>query len=67
MARLTITLRRSLAGRPRRQRAVARALGLRRIDDAVTRADRPAIRGMVAKVRHLVEVRPGPPAGGGAR
>ena len=33
-----------------------RRLGLHRINDSVVKADRPEIRGMIAKVRHLVRV-----------
>jgi len=53
---LKITLRRSRIGRSTRQREVLRGLGLRRINASVLRPDDPAIRGMVAKVSHLVEV-----------
>ena len=47
---------RSLAGRPRNQREVVRSLGLRRIRHEVERIDSPAVRGMVNKVPHLVEI-----------
>ncbi len=47
---------RSLAGRPRTQREVVRSLGLRRIRHEVERLDTPAVRGMVNKVPHLVEI-----------
>ena len=53
---LRITLRRSRIGRSPRQREVLRGLGLRRINASVLRPDDPAIRGMVAKVSHMVEV-----------
>jgi large subunit ribosomal protein L30 len=53
---LRITLRRSRIGSTPRQREVLRGLGLRRINARVVRPDSPAIRGMVAKVFHLVEV-----------
>jgi len=53
---LKITLRRSRIGSTPRQRAVLRGLGLRRINASVLRPDDPAIRGMVTKVSHLVEV-----------
>jgi ribosomal protein L30 len=44
--------------RPKRRPArTVRALGLRRIRQTVTQPDRPEIRGMIAKVAHLVEVR----------
>ena len=47
---------RSLAGRPRNQREVVNSLGLRRIRHEVERVDSPAVRGMVNKVPHLVEI-----------
>jgi large subunit ribosomal protein L30 len=53
---LRIILRKSMIGRRAHQRQVLAGLGLRRIDQAVTRADTPTIRGMIAKVSHLVEV-----------
>jgi large subunit ribosomal protein L30 len=37
-------------------RATIRGLGLRRLHQVVEREDTPAIRGMIHKVRHLVEV-----------
>jgi len=56
VGRLKITLVRSLIGRPEKQRAVVRALGLSRINQAVVREDSPVIRGMVDKVRFLLRV-----------
>ena len=56
--KLEIILRRSPIGHPIPQRLVLKALGLRRIRQCVVREDQPTIRGMVAKVSHLVEVRP---------
>ena len=47
---------RSGVGRPRAQREVLRSLGLRRIRHEVERPDTPAVRGMVAKISHLVEI-----------
>jgi large subunit ribosomal protein L30 len=38
------------------QREVLRGLGLRRIRDEVVREDTPAVRGMVVKISHLVEI-----------
>ncbi len=38
------------------QTATARALGLRRIGDVVTKPDNPSVRGMIFKIMHLVEV-----------
>jgi large subunit ribosomal protein L30 len=57
MAEIQITQVRSLIGRVASQRDTMRSLGLRRIRHTVTQPDRPEIRGMIAKVAHLVEVR----------
>ena len=53
---LRITQVRSLIGSKRDQRETVKSLGLRRIRHTVTQPDRPEIRGMIAKVSHLVEV-----------
>lgn len=53
---LTVTLLRSTIGKDRKQAAVVRGLGLRRIRHAVEVPDTPATRGMIHKVRHLVDV-----------
>jgi len=55
-AQLTITLVRSPIGYPKRQKATLKALGLRRINQTVTRVDNEAVRGMVNSVIHLVAV-----------
>ena len=56
MSTLRVTQRRSRNGSDQRQRDTLRSLGLRRIGQTVEVADSPQIRGMIAKVRHLVEV-----------
>ena len=56
MASLRITWKKSAIGYSWRQRRVIRALGLRHLQHTVERGDTPVIRGMVDKVRHLVEV-----------
>ena len=53
---LRITLVRSTIGRPADQEKTVRSLGLRKLHQTVERPDNPSIRGMVTKVRHLVEV-----------
>jgi large subunit ribosomal protein L30 len=53
---LRITQRRSRNGADQRQRDTLRSLGLRRIGHTVERSDSEQIRGMIHKVRHLVEV-----------
>lgn len=47
---------RSVVGTPRTQRAILTTLGLRRIRHVVERQDTPAVRGVVAKIPHLVEI-----------
>ena len=56
MARLQVTQVRSSIGTKPKQRGTLRALGLRRIGASVTHDDKPEIRGMLAKVPHLVRV-----------
>ncbi|MEM5774601.1 MAG: 50S ribosomal protein L30 [Anaerolineaceae bacterium] len=51
-----ITLIKSIIGYPQRQKDTVHALGLRRINQTVEHADNPALRGMIAKVVHLVAV-----------
>ena len=53
---VTVTLVKSPIGFKNNQAAVVKGLGLRRIRHSVTLKDTPAIRGMIHKVRHLVEV-----------
>lgn len=49
---------RSFIACPRGMRATIRGLGFRRMNQVIEHPDTPAIRGMIAKVRHLVEVEP---------
>jgi large subunit ribosomal protein L30 len=58
MSSLTITQRRSRNGADKSQIDTLRSLGLRRIGHSVERPDSPQLRGMIHKVRHLVEVSP---------
>ena len=53
---VTVTLVKSPTGFNRTQGAVVTGLGLRRVRHTVELKDTPAIRGMIHKVRHLVEV-----------
>jgi large subunit ribosomal protein L30 len=53
---LRITQIRSTIGAKPKTRGTIRALGLRRINHTVELPDRPEIRGMLARVNHLVEV-----------
>jgi large subunit ribosomal protein L30 len=53
---VTVTLMKSPTGFRRNQATVVKGLGLRRIRHSVVLKDTPAVRGMIHKVRHLVEV-----------
>ncbi|MFM8867638.1 MAG: 50S ribosomal protein L30 [Ilumatobacteraceae bacterium] len=58
-ATLTVTQVRSEIGNKPKNRATLRALGLRGIGQTNTLPDRPEIRGMIARVPHLIEVTEG--------
>jgi large subunit ribosomal protein L30 len=53
---LRITLVRSLLGNTERHKRTVRALGLRKMHQTVELKDTPQLRGMVAKVAHMVRV-----------
>lgn len=56
MKKITVTLYRSPIGRTEYQKRVVRGLGLRKLHQRVEHEDKPEIRGMVAKVPHLVRI-----------
>ncbi|MCS6962980.1 50S ribosomal protein L30 [Thermoflexus sp.] len=53
---LRITLTKSPIGYSQRQRRTLRTLGLRHLNDVAEWPDTPVVRGMIAKVSHLVHV-----------
>jgi large subunit ribosomal protein L30 len=53
---LKITLVKSPIGNSERHKATIRALGLRKIGQSVEQKDSLAVRGMLSKVNHLVEI-----------
>ena len=53
---MKLTLRRSLIGVKKDQRATVKALGLRKTGDTRTVADTPDVRGMVSKVAYLLDI-----------
>jgi large subunit ribosomal protein L30 len=56
MSTLTVTQRKSRNGSDQRQLDTLRSIGLRRIGHTVEVTDTPQMRGMLHKVRHLIEV-----------
>lgn len=56
MTHLKVTLRSSTIGRGDKQLATVKGLGLRKIGQSRILENTPAVRGMVKKVLHLVDV-----------
>ena len=56
MARLKVTLKKSPISQKRDQQLTVKSMGLRRLRQSVTLEDTRSNRGMILKVRHLVEV-----------
>ncbi len=56
MGQIKITQVKSIIDRSKRQKATIEALGLRKLNQTVTKDLNPQIAGMIAKVRHLVTV-----------
>ena len=54
--KLKVTLTRSIIGLSPKQEATVKALGLRRIRQSVTHEDSASVRGMIAKVPHVLQV-----------
>jgi large subunit ribosomal protein L30 len=54
--KLNVTLKRSLIGEKPKTRATVASLGLRKIRQTVEHDDTPDVRGMIHRVRHLVDV-----------
>lgn len=55
-SQLSISLKRSPIGHPGKVRIVLLGLGLRKIGQTVSRPNTAQVRGLVNKVRHLIEV-----------
>ena len=54
--KLKIKLVKSPIGYSKDQKATVRALGLRKLNQTVVKEDLPQIRGMIEKVKHLLQV-----------
>ena len=53
---ITIQYYRSSIGYAKKQKEVVRSLGITKLNQTVTREDTPAMRGIVAKVPHLLRI-----------
>ena len=56
MSKIAVVWKKSTIGYPKNQRSTIAGLGLKRLNHRVEHEDTPSIRGMINKVRHLVEV-----------
>ncbi|WMJ80357.1 50S ribosomal protein L30 [Clostridium sp. MB40-C1] len=56
MAKLKVTLSKSLIGRKKDHIATVNALGIKKIGKSATHEDTPQIRGMIQKVSYLLQV-----------
>lgn len=56
MAKIKITLKKSIISSTEKQKANIKALGLKKIGSSVEHDDKPHIRGMVKKISHLATV-----------
>jgi large subunit ribosomal protein L30 len=54
--KIRLRLFKSASGHKSDQKATVRALGIRRLHQVVEHNDTPQIRGMMFKIRHLIEV-----------
>ncbi|OGI20205.1 MAG: 50S ribosomal protein L30 [Candidatus Melainabacteria bacterium RIFOXYA12_FULL_32_12] len=53
---IKVTLKKSIIGASETQKKIVKALGISKMNQTVTHNDTPAIRGMVNKIPHLVNV-----------
>lgn len=56
MSKLRITWKKSAIGYAKDQKMTLRALGFHRLNQTIEHNDSSSIRGMIGKVKHLVEV-----------
>jgi large subunit ribosomal protein L30 len=54
---IIVTLKHSAIGRSQDQKDTVKALGFRKLHQSLVKVDTPAIRGMIKKIEHLVEVK----------
>lgn len=56
MGKVKLTQIKSVIDRPKRQKATMIALGLRKMNQEVTKERSPQVDGMIAKVSHLIKI-----------
>lgn len=55
-AKLRVTLIKSIIGKPKKHRDIVAGLGLNRLNKTVELYDTPEVRGMIAKVSHMLNI-----------
>lgn len=55
-AKLKITLIKSTIGKPKKHRDIVTGLGLKKLNHVVELADTPEVRGMIAKISHMLNI-----------
>ena len=55
-AKLRVTLVKSTIGKPKKHRDIVAGLGLRRLNNTIELQDTPEVRGMIAKINHMVHI-----------
>jgi large subunit ribosomal protein L30 len=55
-AKLKITLVKSTIGKPKKHRDIVTGLGLKKLNHVVELSDTPEIRGMIAKISHMLNI-----------
>jgi len=56
MAKLKITLKKSVIGSNQTVRETVKSLGLKKTNDSVIQEDSPSVRGKISKLQHLLTV-----------
>jgi len=54
--KLQVTLVKSTISRPKKHRDIVAGLGLKKLNQTVEHADTPEVRGMIAKISHMLNV-----------
>jgi large subunit ribosomal protein L30 len=55
-AKVKITLVKSTIGKPKKHRDIVTGLGLRKLNHVVELSDTPEVRGMIAKISHMLNI-----------
>jgi large subunit ribosomal protein L30 len=55
-AKVKITLVKSTIGKPKKHRDIVTGLGLKKLNQEVELSDTPEVRGMIAKISHMLNI-----------